>query len=312
MSENLTLRRSSSNPMLIGSGSKIQDPKAINKLDFIACFLQPRTFILISLFFVTVLLSYLSNIYAYSQYQSNRALPDIISDQFKSFARIKNTLHFLSGQWISLFTTIILVATILYLSIRCFNLANYRKFTILLSTALFFHAICNISTQLSVPCYGTYGCTCETRHYEDLRKDHSIFTILVVYFATFGLGTKSIPSCGAYMSSGFVTFQWTLVLFVCDIIARYKPERAKNVKIGSRFLVGLEIYLLILLRNVYTVAITIPIIFVELTWYLYSDCQELYMKGYVPFTASRLGKLFGYFEEETILENHPIEASSSM
>lgn len=298
MTDSLTIRRSSSNPMLASSGSRVLEPKAITKKDFKHSLFSGRSAILASLLLLSLSLGYMTQIYVYSQFQNNRAIPDIISDIYKPFPQIKTSIKLLSTPLLPVIASFILILIITYFTFKCFNLTNYRKFILLLSFSSLFFSLCNMSTQLPVPCYGTYGCTCETKLYQEVRKSHSLFSMFLTYFFTLGLGTSPIPACGSYMNSAIVTFQWNLGLFICDIISKYKPEAKTFSNVSIRLFLTIGICFEILLRNTYTVSCVVPVIFVEMIWYLFSECQEIYMKGYVPFTASKLGKIFGYFEEE--------------
>lgn len=184
------IRRSASNPLLLeslrGHSHNMQNngiPKPLTWPVFIYSIKKPANIFLLVSLFSTYLISNFCSVYVFysMSYQNprnlHRALPDVISDAWPSFALLRSmqrkcfpddTPPVFSSSWfialistyISSFITLILVSLTIYFTLIYYSAANIKKCVLIFIVSMLFRTLFAMVTQLPPPCAGFANCKC--------------------------------------------------------------------------------------------------------------------------------------------------------
>jgi hypothetical protein len=227
-----------------------------------------------------------------------RALPDVIFDQWSDFALWRSSKLAMQVPF-PLIVTISLLSFCLYYTYECFSVCNIRKYAFLLCLAFFFRCLVLFVTQLPPPCHGFPNCPCAHLSYAELRQKYPLWVIAVIYFVTFGFGSRSIPACGCVLMSGHVTLQTVLALYLTDTMKLIvSQDKVSAAKFTAYVLIGLSSLYSILMRSDYTVGVVLSVIFVLLEAWLYQIAQTMCDFVYGPFVTTQWGRFFLWMERE--------------
>ena len=234
---------------------------------------------------------------------NKKSLPDILFDNWKSFALIRS---FFSIYIIPTLFTLILIILSLILIYNKFNICNIKKIFILFSFSNLIRCLFFMSTQLSPPCIGYSNCTCSINTYDKIIEKKKPFVISMVYFITFGIGTINIPACGDFMMSGSISLQWIIGLFIIETFLY--DSNFSILKFNILIRISLLIFTIfqIFIRNQYTIGAALSITFIELSWLFYGGLQALNDKGYSPFLTTKFGHLFSWIEDNNLIYNEDL------
>lgn len=183
--ESREIRRSTSNPLLSESLKKNKTPKKLRISNLISSIKDPINITLLIFLIFSYLISNFCGVYffymtAFENPRSlHKALPDVISDFWPSFALLRSlqvesyfssqssssnfstpTLIAIISSHLSSFVTIVLLIISIYFTVNYYNMANIRKCVIILSISLLFKSLFTMVTQLPPPCAGFAHCKC--------------------------------------------------------------------------------------------------------------------------------------------------------
>jgi len=297
---NRELRRSSSDPLLTALIKSSDAPRPFRMKDLSPTIKNGRTLFLVVFFILVFVITNILTVYTYKTMPTKKSLPDIISDNWLSFAQIRSVSP-ISVVAITNLITICLLITGLYYTFQKFNVANCRKAVFLFTIANIIRCLFFLSTQLSPPCVGYSDCNCANEKYENVVNNTGYFKMVLTYVFTFGQGTDKIPNCGDLMMSGSITLQWTLGLYILEtfLCGSGIENRFLHYLINRVILVIIALFQ-ILARVHYTIGAALSITFVELSWLIYGSFQSLNNKGYSPFLTSTFGQFFSWIEDDSM------------
>lgn len=299
-----SMRREISDPLLMHTARQLTVPRPVTKEDFRTAFFQMRTIFLTIFFIASMIINHVTTIYVYSHMMHIRALPDAIADQWKSFALLRS-IPIIANVRISTVITIVFVVVDVYTTINCFNVANVRKFVLILGLSLLMRSIFNLMTQLPPPCAHYPNCICMDRDFADIEKEkYSKLQILMIYIFTLGFGTEKVPACGDFMMSGHVALQCCLGFYFLDIYKYVSLSKPKQLGVRAivMFMIAFSALYSVLIRVEYTISSLLAVFFVGFCWAAYWCCQNMIWAGYEhPFLTTILGQLFMFIEQDDTL-----------
>jgi hypothetical protein len=292
------IRRSKSDPMICQSAKQIRSVNRMTHQSLIFSLKSLRTFLLIVFLFLTSIFTSISVLYSYSHMPIRRALPDIVFDRWPDFALLRSSTLVIKFP-LSFIVTLILLIGCLYYTFECFSVCNIRKHIVLFCFAFLFRCVVLFVTQLPPPCHGFPNCSCGRIPFTELRNQHSIGLIGLVYIVTFGFGLPGIPVCGSVLMSGTVTLQIIFGLYLIDTMKLIvSQDKVNAAKFTIFILIVISSLYSILLRSEYTLGVILSVVFVLFETWLYTIGQTMCDALWGPFVTTRLGRLFVWIEKE--------------
>ncbi|KAH0791475.1 hypothetical protein GPJ56_004608 [Histomonas meleagridis] len=289
--EQREFKRSNSKPLISSSPSEQVIPKKATLYQVKSSLLSTRSLFISAFLTISLITTCFANVYMGSRVVNMKSLPDVIADLAPSFALYRSS-GFLTYFGVPGIITIILISSCVYYTYNCYNISNIRRSLMLFGLSLLFRSLCSTFTTIAPPCTGYANCNCLI-NFGNIIKKHSVLKIALVYFFTFGYGTKSIPSCNNAFMSAMFSFQMCLFLHVYSI---QKKTISKDKLRGFTFLFSVLLFTSavssILIRNESTVSIVLSLVFTLLVNKLMWCDEEMVSVDYGPFVTSSFGRFF--------------------